>query len=244
MKMQQAAAGHVHVLDNQTLVVGDVRFLATTAWSDFTSTGDYRVAMSLCWGWMSDFTQIRIGEGFRKLRPVDLIARNICARDFLATELAKDFGGKTVVVTHHYPIEKVAQADAWIFGHTHNAVDTVVSGCRLTRIIQAMGQQYPVPITAYLSDVEISNDCAVGVVVGQIVPGFIEKRTGAYLLTTTPIFSLIRAGRFWVVVTKAGNFVLTSFKRGAGRKSLRALIATADSPDASSEREPGAFAGA
>ena len=113
-----------------------------------------------------------------------------------------------------------------------------------TRIIQAMGQQYSVPITAYLSDVEILNDCAVGVVVGQIVPGLIEKRTGAYLLTTTPIFSLKRVGRFWVVDTKAGNFVLTSFKRGAGRKSLRAFITSADQPDASPTSEPGAFAGA
>ncbi|MEN5033910.1 MULTISPECIES: hypothetical protein [Pseudomonas] len=115
---------------------------------------------------------------------------------------------------------------------------------QLTRIIQAMGQQYPMPITAYLSDADISNDCAVGVVVGQIVPGLIERRTGAYLLTTPPVFSLIRVERFWVVVTKAGNFVLTSFKRGAGRKSLRKLIATSDDPDASLGREPGAFAGA
>ncbi|EPJ2812714.1 serine/threonine protein phosphatase, partial [Pseudomonas putida] len=23
------------------------------------------------------------------------------------------------------------QADVWIFGHTHHAVDTIVSGCRL-----------------------------------------------------------------------------------------------------------------
>lgn len=115
---------------------------------------------------------------------------------------------------------------------------------QITRIMQAMGQQYPVPITAYLSDVEISNDCAVGVVVGQIVPGLIEKRTGEYLLTTTPIFSLIRVGRFWVVDAKARNFVLTSFKRGAGRKSLRTLIATADQPDASPAREPGACLGA
>ncbi|MCI0911810.1 hypothetical protein [Pseudomonas putida] len=115
---------------------------------------------------------------------------------------------------------------------------------QLTRIIQAMGQQYPVPITAYLSDVEISNDCAVGVVVGQIVPGLIEKRTGAYLLTTMPIFLLFRVGRFWGVDTKAGNFVLTSFKRGTGRKSLRALITSADQPNASPASEPGAIAGA
>ncbi|TNB07926.1 serine/threonine protein phosphatase, partial [Klebsiella pneumoniae] len=25
----------------------------------------------------------------------------------------------------------VAQADVWIFGHTHHAIDTVISGCRL-----------------------------------------------------------------------------------------------------------------
>ncbi|WP_433885397.1 hypothetical protein [Pseudomonas vranovensis] len=119
-----------------------------------------------------------------------------------------------------------------------------LSTFQLTRIIRAMTQQYPVPITAYLGDVIISNDCAVGVVVSQTVPGLIEKRTGAYLLTTTPIFTMMSVEGFWVVDTKAGSFVLTSFKRGAGRKSLRTLIATADQPDASPAREPGTFAGA
>ena len=152
IRMKQAADEHVHVLENEFLVIGDTRFLVTTAWTDFTSTGDYKKAMYECWEWMNDFRVIRSGEGFRKLRPVDLIARNITARDFLATELAKHFDGKTVVITHHCPIQEVAgdghvghlgaayfnkwndlvsQADAWIFGHTHHAVDTVVSGCRL-----------------------------------------------------------------------------------------------------------------
>lgn len=152
IKMKEAAEEHVHVLENECLVIGDTRFLVSTAWTDFTSTGDYKKAMYECWEWMNDFRVIRSGEGFRKLRPVDLIARNITARDFLATELANDFDGKTVVVTHHCPIQEVAgdghvghlgaayfnqwhdlvsRGDAWIFGHTHHAVDTVVSGCRL-----------------------------------------------------------------------------------------------------------------
>jgi len=152
LKMKAAARKHVHVLDNQCIVIGDTRFLVATAWTDFTSTGNYKVAMSLCWEWMNDFKRIRSGEGFSKLRPVDLIARNIVAREFLATELAKKFEGKTIVITHHCPIKDVAgdgheghlgaayynqwhdlvpQADVWVFGHTHHAVDTVISGCRM-----------------------------------------------------------------------------------------------------------------
>lgn len=151
-KMQAAAGGHVHVLDNQSLVIGNVRFLVATAWTDFTATGDYRAAMRESQEWMTDFKRIRTGEGYRKLRPTDLIALNIASRKFLSTELAKGFAGKTVVITHHCPLEEVtgagheghlaaayynhwddlvAQADVWIFGHTHQAVDTVVSGCRV-----------------------------------------------------------------------------------------------------------------
>ncbi|WP_447741792.1 metallophosphoesterase family protein [Pseudomonas laurentiana] len=151
-KMKSAAAEHVHILENQSLIIGDTRFLVGTAWTDFSSTGDYRVAMQLCGEWMNDFRNIRIGDDYRKLRPVDLIARNIATRQFLVDELAKDFGGKTVVVTHHCPIPEVngneneghlgaayfnewhdllAQVDVWIYGHTHRHVDVQVNGCRI-----------------------------------------------------------------------------------------------------------------
>lgn len=168
-KMRDAAAEHVHILDNQTLIIGDTRFLVATAWTDFTATGDYRAAMRVCAEWMNDFKRIRIGESYSKLRPVDLIARNITTREFLANELAKEFDGKTLVVTHHCPIQEVAgtdheghlgaayfnqwhdlvaQADAWVFGHTHHAVDTVVSGCRLV----SNPRGYPGERTGFLPD--------------------------------------------------------------------------------------------
>lgn len=172
IKMQEAAVEHVHVLENQALVVGDVRFLGATAWTDFTSTGDYKAAMRDCGEWMNDFSRIRIGEGFRKLRPADVIGKNITSRDFLATELGKDFAGKTVVVTHHCPIPEVAgegheghlaaayynqwhdlirQADVWVFGHTHHAVDTVISGCRLV----SNPRGYPTEKTGFVPDFTI-----------------------------------------------------------------------------------------
>ena len=152
IKMRDATAHHVHVMNNQSLVIDDTRFLVTTAWTDFTSTWDYKAAIRDCAEGMNDFKRIRIGEGYRKLRPVDLIARNIASHEFLATELAKDFQGKTIVVTHHSPIPEESgagherhlaaayynqwhdlgeQADIWILGHTHHAVDTEILGCRI-----------------------------------------------------------------------------------------------------------------
>ncbi|KQQ53634.1 serine/threonine protein phosphatase [Pseudomonas sp. Leaf127] len=172
IKMRETAAGHVHVLDNQTLIIGDTRFLVATAWTDFTATGNYQVAMGVCAERMNDFKRIRIGERYSKLRPVDLIARNIATRRFLADELGKAFEGKTVVITHHCPIQEVAgndhdghlgaayfnqwhdlvaQADAWIFGHTHHAIDTVVSGCRLV----SNPRGYPGECTGFIPDLLI-----------------------------------------------------------------------------------------
>lgn len=172
IKMRETAAGHVHVLDNQTLIIGGTRFLVATAWTDFTATGNYQVAMGVCAERMNDFKRIRIGERYSKLRPVDLIARNIATRRFLADELDKAFEGKTVVITHHCPIQEVAgndhdghlgaayfnqwhdlvaRADVWIFGHTHHAVDTVVSGCRLV----SNPRGYPGQFTGFISDLLI-----------------------------------------------------------------------------------------
>lgn len=172
VKMQAAAAEHVHVLENQCLVIGDVRFLVATGWTDFTSTGDYQAAMRECREWMSDFRQIRVGEGFSKLRPADLISLNIASRRFLAFELSKDFPGKTVVITHHCPLEEVAgggheghlaaayynrwddlvaQAGVWIFGHTHQAVDTMIKGCRVV----SNPRGYPGERTGFVPDFTI-----------------------------------------------------------------------------------------
>jgi predicted phosphodiesterase len=151
-KMREAASGHVHVLENDTLVLDGFRILGTTAWTDFSATGDQVAAANMAWQWMNDFNYIRVGEGYRRLRPDDLIARNRIAKAWLTEELGKQFGGKTIVVTHHSPSpavvgskheghlnaaymndwpELIQQADLWIFGHTHESVDANLGGCRI-----------------------------------------------------------------------------------------------------------------
>ncbi|POA28182.1 MULTISPECIES: metallophosphoesterase [unclassified Pseudomonas] len=151
-KMRDAAAPHVHVLENQTWICNQTRFLVTTAWTDFSSTGDVVAATMMCGQWMNDFRAIRAEERFRRLRPADVIERNRIAFDFLLHELAQPFNGKTVVITHHCPVPEVAgekhdghlsaaysnrwhalleKADIWIFGHTHHSIDIELGGCRL-----------------------------------------------------------------------------------------------------------------
>ena len=151
-KMKEAALPHVHVLENETFIWNQTRFLCATAWTDFSATGNAVAAAQTALERMNDFSVIRIDDSFRKLRPCDLVNRNHATHDWLAHELDKPFDGKTVVVTHHAPVPEVVgdkheghliaaytnswhalleKADLWIFGHTHRAVDVTLDGCRV-----------------------------------------------------------------------------------------------------------------
>lgn len=171
-KMKDAAAPHVHVLENQAFVWQQTRFLGTTAWTDFSSTGDVVAASSMAWQWMNDFQVIRADASYRRLRPDDLVSRNQKAHAWLAEELAQPFDGKTVVITHHAPTPSVAgdktdghltaaytnhwpelieQADLWVFGHTHRTVDVELAGCRVV----SNPRGYPGERTGFQADWEV-----------------------------------------------------------------------------------------
>jgi predicted phosphodiesterase len=151
-KMKDAAMPHVHVLENETLILDQTRFLVTTGWTDYSSTGNTVAAKRAAWECMNDFAVIRADESFRRLSPDDLIAKSRAAHSWLTQELEKPFNGKTVVVTHHAPAldhvgdelpedliaayandwpELLGRADLWIYGHTHVAADFTKCGCRV-----------------------------------------------------------------------------------------------------------------
>lgn len=171
-KMRDAAENHVHVLENDSLIINGTRILGTAAWTDFSSTGDQLAAAALARASMNDFRYIRAEAGYRRLRPDDLIARNHTAKAWLNHQLAQDFEGKTIVITHHAPSPVVVgtkhdghlnaaytndwprlieQADVWVFGHTHQAVDVELAGCRV--ISNPRG--YPDEITGFNPHFEI-----------------------------------------------------------------------------------------
>lgn len=172
-KMRDIAAPNVHVMDNQVLVFGGVRFLVATGWTDYSGTGDVVAAAMTCAREMNDFRMIRATAAYRRIRPPDLIERNRETHAWLDEQLAQPFEGSTVVVTHHAPIEEVAgekheghvsaayfnrwydltpKADVWIFGHTHRAIDTHLGGCRFV----SNPRGYPQEATGFTSDFTIS----------------------------------------------------------------------------------------
>lgn len=59
-KMKAVAAPHVGVLENEVFVHGNVRFIGTTGWTDFTSSGDQRLAIGVVSDSMNDFRKIRL----------------------------------------------------------------------------------------------------------------------------------------------------------------------------------------
>ncbi|WP_339535471.1 metallophosphoesterase [Pseudomonas hunanensis] len=150
-KMKEVAAPHVHVLENESWLFNQTRFLGATAWTDFSATGSQALAMRKAAERMNDFEVIRADSDYRRLRPADVADRNRVSRAWLVQELSKPFDGRTVVVTHHAPIidavdrpydhltaafanhwpELVEKADLWVFGHTHQPVDVRIGNCRV-----------------------------------------------------------------------------------------------------------------
>src|SRR5678816_246409 len=143
------AGSHVHVLDDDQIVIDGVRFLGSTLWTDFMlfGEGDARdAAMAEARLFMRDFSRIRTGnasnEVFTPMECAALFARH---SGWLHHELAIAHPGATVVVTHHAPSRRsihpryadsllnacfvsdaeylldTDRAPLWIHGHTHDS---------------------------------------------------------------------------------------------------------------------------
>lgn len=171
-KMNDAAMPHVHVLENETLILDQTRFLVTTGWTDYSSTGNTVAAKRAAWECMNDFAVIRTAENYRRLRPDDLIAKSNAAYAWLTQELDKPFNGKTVVVTHHAPAldhmaddlpehlsaayandwpELLGKTDLWVYGHTHVAANFTKCGCHVV----SNPRGYPGQISGFNPDLLI-----------------------------------------------------------------------------------------
>ena len=96
----EAINSRVKVLQNNSVVIGGVRFLGTTLWPDFgTPAHPGRLALA-----MAPYEGIR-----HKAHPIPyaaLLWHHRCAVAWLAKRLAQPFKGPTVVVSHHPPHPK------------------------------------------------------------------------------------------------------------------------------------------
>ena len=153
--LQASAPVNVRVLNDDAWELDGVRFLGATLWTDFRlyGEGDAWFARRRARHSVHDFDRIRNGQ--RRFTPEDSVALHEASREWLAAELAADFDGPTVVVTHYLParpsvakryaddpmnpafasrledlIERF-QPKLWIHGHTHVACDYEIFGTRV-----------------------------------------------------------------------------------------------------------------
>ncbi|MFZ6690074.1 metallophosphoesterase [Undibacterium sp. SXout11W] len=149
-------SNNVHFLNCDEFIVGNVRFLGATMWTDFRLFGDdeRQFSMREADAVMNDYKRIRLSSaGYRKLRPSDTAKFHSIQKKWLSDKLANPFLGKTVVVTHMAPsmksvseqysddlvsgayasnLEEIAkQADLWIHGHMHESFDYYIDECRV-----------------------------------------------------------------------------------------------------------------
>ena len=148
-----AEGTNVRLLDCGETVIGGVRFLGCTLWTDFGLNGEAgrKLALGKYAAWLVDYRAIRWGD--RRFTADDSIALHRAHRAWLAQRLTIPYPGPTVVVTHHPPHpgsitpkfathplnpafvsnleDLMGRARLWIHGHTHQAMDYTVRGTRV-----------------------------------------------------------------------------------------------------------------
>ena len=151
---------HVHLLDDSALVLGGVRFLGSTMWTDFKANGagdKMAEAMRKSSEFMFDFQRVRSAAAADAplLTPEDTTRLFATSTRWLDAELAKPFAGPTVVITHHAPtlhsihprfagspfnaafvsdaawLLRGGRAQLWIHGHTHDSYDYLIDRTRV-----------------------------------------------------------------------------------------------------------------
>jgi len=149
----------IHLLDETELVLGHVRFLGATLWSDFELFDDAErraASKAEALRLVRDFSRIRVREGSDEIFTPDhsaaLFRRHAA---WLEQRLAQRHDGPTVVITHHAPsrrsihprfadsllnacfvsdaewLMRPGSAVLWIHGHTHDSFDYRVNGMRV-----------------------------------------------------------------------------------------------------------------
>lgn len=155
-----SAGSAVRILDNDSVVIGGVRFIGSTLWSDFRIAGEGQVrddAMAKAQQFAYDFQRVRTraGDDAPIFTPSDSAALFDANVRWLGEQLRQPFDGTTVVITHHAPtphsihprfagsplngifvsdaqaLVAASGAQLWIHGHTHDSFDYRVGGTRV-----------------------------------------------------------------------------------------------------------------
>ncbi len=149
----------IHFLENNEIVLGGVRILGSTLWTNYMATVNMvqNNAMTLAENSLADHRLIKLDDkhsntGFFTAR--NAYELHCSSVKWLDKKLLQEsFEGKTLVVTHHGPSIECAHkwfghndlgsafyssldylleaSDVWVYGHTHSNLNAMVEGTRL-----------------------------------------------------------------------------------------------------------------
>lgn len=154
-ELRNLPSSQLYVLENDELVLGDVRFLGCTLWTDYN--GRNLKARDTARFGMNDHRQIKWKNGVNRweFTPENAFNLHKISKNWLNSRFSEPFSGKTVVITHHCPSEQSVAAkyagdplnyaffsdlDAeierwcpslWVHGHTHVGFDYMLGGTRV-----------------------------------------------------------------------------------------------------------------
>jgi predicted phosphodiesterase len=159
-KAKIAAAGtNIHILQNDSIIIGGATFLGATGWTDFNLFGDPERAMRAAGEEMNDYKKIRLRNYELRLQPTHTLARHLETRTFLQRELNRPKAAPRVVVTHmgfhgeaiargsehdlisaaYTSCDPIEGADLWIYGHRHESRDFRVGTTRVVSNAKGYG---------------------------------------------------------------------------------------------------------
>lgn len=155
-ELRKAAEGtSVRFLERNAADLGGVRFFGCTLWTDYRlrSNRTQSQLMEHAEHRIADHRQIRSDVG-GYFTAADALREHEKSRAWLASELARPYDGKTVVISHHGPhplsvhprylgdplnaafVSDLSELlergpNLWLHGHVHDSFDYSVNGCRV-----------------------------------------------------------------------------------------------------------------
>lgn len=99
-----------------------------------------------------------------------------------------------------------------------------LSDFQLSRLVEASLRKYTVAITAFISDAVIIDDRCLGVSFDHLQQDDAYRTANGGIIRTEKIQRAWKEGRFWLLDTREGNYLVGSFKRRGGRRSFLELL--------------------
>ena len=91
------------------------------------------------------------------------------------------------------------------------------------QLAQALKVTYPVPVTAFLVNVYVIANAAVGIVYRDVRSDATGRFNDGHLIRTSDIVELSQIDGRWLIKTVNSLYVVATFKRHVGRPSLMTL---------------------